>query len=105
MSLARRLLLLGVLAGVISLALWLALRGGSDRLAGPEAISKVVGWLREEDECPEGIDSTPGRGSLPPTALSSGASSSATGRPRSRNPCDRQALQGSAASARPTIGV
>jgi hypothetical protein len=53
-----RLIRLGVVAAVVVVAvvLWRVLDGGSDRPAGPEAISKVAGWLDESGECPEGID-------------------------------------------------
>ncbi len=58
MNSGRRLRLLcglGALA-VVAIVLWVVLSGGSDRPDGPEAISKVAGWLREESECPEGVE-------------------------------------------------
>jgi hypothetical protein len=54
----RRLRLLGAVGAlaIAALVLWLVLAGGSDRPDGPEAISKVAGWLGEAGECPEGVE-------------------------------------------------
>jgi hypothetical protein len=51
-----RLALALALGIAIAIVLWLLFSGGSDRPDGPEAISKVAGWLREDTECPEGVE-------------------------------------------------
>jgi hypothetical protein len=56
MSRNRGLLALGACALIVAVVLWLTLHRGSDRPDGPEAISKVAGWLEGESECPEGIE-------------------------------------------------
>lgn len=69
MSLDRRLVLLGAMV-IVAVVLWLALRGGSDRPDGPEAISKVAGWPNNAPlDTPESAHNPKVAGSNPAPAI------------------------------------